>query len=343
MKHFSKINLFLLILILSKFPINLIAKERIGVMDFTESEGLPSGTGKTAAIHAIMGLLESRKYTVIEKSTVEFILKEQALQNKGCTDTECAVKTGKLIAANLMLTGNIIRLNEKLIVSLNVRNIELGKVEFSETMSITKLSELEATITDSIERFISKEKKEIQTDPDSNTPNLTRAQEGALALTYVCPGLGHLADGQVTKGIFFTSAFVSGMRNLFTIVPKLNAESRRASIWGYRGAIANLSTMDINSTDQASNAYGIFGTLYLDEVRRERQMQIRTLNGVYLLLAAWSIIHLDLHVTVLDNHAFKYFQYIYLNMSSEKTLSRNFHFENHKVASRYEVAFTWSF
>lgn len=343
MKYFSSINFLTLILFLFQIPFILIAKERIGVMDFTESDGLPVGTGKTAAIHAIMSLLESRKYTVIEKSTVEFILKEQALQNKGCTDTECAVKTGKLIAANLMLTGNIIRLNEKLIVSLNIRNIELGKVEFSETVSITKLSELESTVTDSIERFVSKEKKEIQQDTDSNMPNLTRAQEGALALTYVCPGLGHLADGQFTKGILFTSTFVYGMRNFFTVVPKSNQQSRRDSIWGYRGAIASLSAMDTNSPTGVSNAYGIFGALYQDEIRRERQIQTRTLNGGYFLLAAWFIIHMDLHITVLDNHAFKYFQYIYLNMSSERTLSRNFQLENRQATSRYEVAITWSF
>jgi curli biogenesis system outer membrane secretion channel CsgG len=59
-------------------PFSLVAKERIGVMDFIESEGLPRDTGKTAATHAIIALLDSQKYTVIEKSTVEFILKEQA-------------------------------------------------------------------------------------------------------------------------------------------------------------------------------------------------------------------------------------------------------------------------
>jgi hypothetical protein len=154
-------KIWLLSVFIFYIALPIASKDRIGVMDFTESDGLPVGIGKLAATHAIMSLLESRKYTVIEKSTVDFILKEQALQQKGCTDTECAINTGKLIAANLMLTGNIIRLNEKIILSLNIRNLELGKVEISETVSILNLTDLESTIVDSINRFTTKGKKNI--------------------------------------------------------------------------------------------------------------------------------------------------------------------------------------
>ena len=169
----------LLTIFIYLLPFSLFAKERIGVMDFTESDGLPRDIGKTAATHAIIALLDSQKYTVIEKSTVEFILKEQALQKKGCTDTECAIQTGKLIAANLMLTGNIIDLNGKFIVSINIRNIEQGKVEFSETTSIANLLDLETTITESIERFVTKDNKATVNSRPINTglPPLTEDQQ----------------------------------------------------------------------------------------------------------------------------------------------------------------------
>lgn len=325
-------------------PFSLFAKERIGVMDFIESEGLPRDTGKTAATHAIIALLDSQKYTVIEKSTVEFILKEQALQKKGCTDTDCAIQTGKLIAANLMLTGNIIELNKKIIVSINIRNIEQGKVEFSETMSIASLKELEFTITGSIERFVAKKNKPSLPNVKqvyTELPPLTDEQRFAVLGTYLFPGFGHLIDGQAFKGMFFMSAFIYSTYNFLELTPLANRESRKDIIQDYRGGIAILGTTDTYSQSGKNNAAAMFGILYRDELKREWEMHTRSLNSGYLLLAILTIIHTDMHFTILDNYFLKSFQNIYLNTALEKGTNPNF--ENRNFAARHELTFKWRF
>ena len=331
----------LLAIFIYLLPLSLLAKERIGVMDFTESDGLPRDTGKTAATYAIMALLDSQKYSVIEKSTVEFILKEQALQKKGCTDTECAIQTGKLIAANLMLTGNIIDLNGKFVVSINIRNIEQGKVEFSETTSIASLKELESIVTGSIERFAAKGNKESVTKLE--IPTLNETQERALAYTYVWPGLGHLTSEQRVKGSLFMSGSLYYAYNLLKIVPDANKQSRQDIITDYRAGIGILGTIDTTSPSGFNNASTMFGILYQDELRREWLMHTRTLNSGYFLLAAVTIIHSDLHITVLNNHVLKYFHYFYMNIFPEKPTTANAFLENRNFNPRYEITFTWRF
>lgn len=341
MKSFLILRVFIIAVIIFQFQFKLIAKERIGVMDFIESEGLPRNTGKTAATHAIIALLDSRKFTVIEKSTVEFILKEQALQKKGCTDTDCSIQTGKLIAANLMLTGNIIELNKKIIVSINIRNIEQGKVEFSETMSIASLKELESTITRSIERFAAKENKEPLTKLE--IPTLNETQERALAYTYVWPGLGHLTSEQRVKGSLFMSGSLYYAYNFLKIVPDANKQSRQDITTDYRAGIAILGTIDTTSPSGLNNASTMFGIIYQDELRREWLMHTRTLNSGYFLLAAVTVIHSDLHFTVLNNHVLKYFHYFYMNIFPEKPTTANAFLENRNSNPRYEITFTWRF
>lgn len=344
MKYFSIFKIFTLAIFFFQFQSTLIAKERIGVMDFTESEGLPRDTGKTAATYAIMSLLDSQKYTVIDKSTVDFILKEQALQKQGCTDTECAIQTGKLIAANLMLTGNIIELNKKFILSINIRNIEQGKVEFSETISIASLKELESTITGSIERFAAKRNKEsLSTNPNVGLQPLTDDQRFSVLGTYLFPGFGHLMDGQAFKGMFYMSAFIYSAYNFLDLTPLANRESRKDIIQDYRGGIAILGTMDTHSQSDKNNASAMFGILYQDELKREWAMHTRSLNSGYLLLAILTIVHTDMHITILDNYFFKSFQHIYLNTAPETGLSQIYNFDKRTITARHELTFTWRF
>jgi hypothetical protein len=335
----------LLTIFIYLLPFSLFAKERIGVMDFTESDGLPRDIGKTAATHAIIALLDSQKYTVIEKSTVEFILKEQALQKKGCTDTECAIQTGKLIAANLMLTGNIIDLNGKFIVSINIRNIEQGKVEFSETTSIANLLDLETTITESIERFVTKDNKATVNSRPINTglPPLTEDQQFALVGTYLFPGFGHIMDGQGFKGSIFLSGFIYSMYNFLDLTPAANRESRKDIIQDYRGGIAILGTIDTSNPSGVNTASAMFGIFYEDQLKREGQMHTRTLNSGYLLLAVLMIIHTDFHITVLDNYFFKSFQHIYINTFPDYGMNQIPNSNIRNFSARHELTFTTRF
>jgi hypothetical protein len=155
--------------------------------------------------------------------------------------------------------------------------------------------------------------------------------------------LGHISSGQITKGVFFASAFLYSAHNFFTIVPSVAWDSKRDIIQAYRGAILGLGTINTSSVDGANSAGAVFGTIYQDQLRRENMIHDRTLNSVYYLLASWIIIHTDLHVSILNNHFSKYFKHIYLKMSFEKIPYINWNFESKDSNPRYEFIITWGF
>ncbi len=332
-----KEKLFLPLLIFLFVQFNLFAKERIAVMNFTESNGVPVGTGDIASNKVISELLKSKKYAVIERETVDLILKEQALVEQGCTDTECAVKTGKLLSANLILTGSIIHLESNYIVSLSIRKVDDGKVEFSETKNISELNQLEDSIGDSLRRFLSN--KIIISKPE-----LTKTQKESLIGSMVYPGVGHLKENQVTKGIIFLCLNNLTLYNLVYVVPNSNRDSKRGikdeldfSIFGLY--LSNNQSVFFPPVSKEI-AIGIYAKALDDENKIEKEMKIRTLNSYFFFLANWIFVQTELNFTTLDNYFFKSLRF---NYYPEKSNFQNSIYKDINFSSRYELEFTWRF
>ena len=57
-------------------------------------------------------LIESNRFTVIDKSQRDEILDEQKFQNSGMCDDECAVEIGQLVGAEYLMLGEIIGLGK---------------------------------------------------------------------------------------------------------------------------------------------------------------------------------------------------------------------------------------
>jgi curli biogenesis system outer membrane secretion channel CsgG len=100
-------------------------KEIIAVIDFTAKD---VSTSVALSVSELIRteLINSGKYTVIERSQMKEILKEQGFQQTGCTDVSCAVEIGKLLSAKKMLVGSVIKLGTKLIISGRVVDVERG-------------------------------------------------------------------------------------------------------------------------------------------------------------------------------------------------------------------------
>lgn len=84
-----------------------------------------------------------KEFDVIEYSKMEEILKTQAFQQTGCTDTECAVEIGKILNAEKVVLGSISAIGKKYIITLRLVDVKLGKIELAHTKEdICELEEL---------------------------------------------------------------------------------------------------------------------------------------------------------------------------------------------------------
>lgn len=168
-KTIHAITAFIAVLML---PISLSSEEKmmIVVMDFT-----PKDVSNTVALTVSelirTEMINTGKYSVIERSQMGMILKEQGFQQTGCTDISCAVKIGQLLSAKKILVGTITKLGKKFIINGRIVDIEKGIGEFGETVSADSQDDL----ADSVKIFI----KNLSLRISGSVPVYTEKKEPA--------------------------------------------------------------------------------------------------------------------------------------------------------------------
>lgn len=73
-------------------------------------------------------LVSSGAFTVIERSEMNEILKEQGFQQAGCTSDECAVEIGKLLNINRICAGSVGKVGTLYSVTLRMIDVETGQI-----------------------------------------------------------------------------------------------------------------------------------------------------------------------------------------------------------------------
>tara|TARA_Y100000031_G_scaffold25136_1_gene26974 strand:- start:61 stop:510 length:450 start_codon:yes stop_codon:yes gene_type:complete len=103
------------------------AQETIAVIEF-EGLGISQTEAKALTNRLRDELVNTGKYTVIERGKMEEILKEQAFQQIGCTSDECAVEVGKLIGVEWMVSGSISKVGNVISVSAKIFAVGTGEI-----------------------------------------------------------------------------------------------------------------------------------------------------------------------------------------------------------------------
>ncbi len=130
-------------------------KMRVVVLDLN-----PIGVSKTES-RAISKLLESdvvdsRLFLVVERDQIDEILKEQGLQQTGCTDSACAVEIGKLLSANKILMGEISRLGRTIILTLRIVDVEKGLAEFSVSQKARSIESIDEAVNKIVRKLVAR-------------------------------------------------------------------------------------------------------------------------------------------------------------------------------------------
>lgn len=124
-------------------------KKKVGVLNFENSstkKGEDIGRGISDML--VTSLVKSGKYDVVERSSLEKVLKEQKLGLSGFIDSDQAKKVGKILALDAMVMGKLTKYQEEIKqdiwtgytkyivrVGLDIRvvDIESGKIILAET------------------------------------------------------------------------------------------------------------------------------------------------------------------------------------------------------------------
>ena len=227
----------------------------VSIMDIT-GEGVSKNILKGCYKKLETSLIQSNRFTVIEKSQREALLDEQAFQGSGNCDDACAVEIGQLIGAEYLVIGEILDFGEAgsgnyYQIDLKIVSIEKGNVQEKVTTEIEgKPRELFQAIEEAsqdIVRRIASAGVSPSVQIQGNGYEVAKKLLSEVYVESTPTGATIMIDG-VEKG--FTPAKVEGVqvgtRELMLIFP--GYETLRKGVIVEDGKIGNVSEVLIPKT-----------------------------------------------------------------------------------------------
>ncbi len=145
MKRIPLIMLTVVVLFLSGVSVlSAEQRARIAVLPFSAN-----GVAEKDA-RALSGLFETAMvkteiYSVIEQNQMKAILDAQKRSLEGCTDESCAIEVGKLLAAELIVLGEVSQVGRRYIVNAKIIDVTQGRNIRADSVSADDLSQLADT------------------------------------------------------------------------------------------------------------------------------------------------------------------------------------------------------
>ena len=114
----------------------------IGVVPFTTIDGKETSIGKFFAQEVTLALANKRKsFKIVDRLSLAQVIEEHDFASTGLIDPSSALQRGKLLAANVLITGIIETTKKEAILSLKAIEVEDGNilVAVSKVIPLTQL------------------------------------------------------------------------------------------------------------------------------------------------------------------------------------------------------------
>ena len=107
---------------------NALSQPTVAVLDF-DANGIPEYEVETLVERLRSELPNTGAVRLVDRKMLENILKEQGLQQSGCTTDECAAQIGELLGAQFMISGAIGKLGDTFTVDAKMVSVSTGAAE----------------------------------------------------------------------------------------------------------------------------------------------------------------------------------------------------------------------
>jgi hypothetical protein len=117
-------------------------KDNVVVVDLSNRGGLEVNEIRLISDRINAVLFNSGKFTLVEREQIDQILKEQGFQQSGaCSDQQCLVEVGKILAVHRIVGGSIGKVNKMYAVTLKIIDVQTGAIVASVSHDATVSSE----------------------------------------------------------------------------------------------------------------------------------------------------------------------------------------------------------
>jgi hypothetical protein len=200
----KNIILSALIIIITSVSLNAQEKMTIAVLDL-KAKGTSKIVAGVVADLIRSEMIKTGLFTVIERTQMNEILREQNFQMTGCVDQACAVQIGKLLSARKVLVGELGMMGKTFVITVRIVDVEKGSSEFAANEKANNEEAL-TVASESITKNLSQ--NIMDGNPDIFISRITPT---GYYIRGIVPGWPQIYAGHETKGAVYLTAFAGTM------------------------------------------------------------------------------------------------------------------------------------
>ena len=136
-------------------------KSAIAVLDF-ESIGTEEYLGKAVSEIMRTSLVSNHKYRVVERAQINKAISEQKFQKSGLIDDKSAVEIGKVLGADLIIVGSVVKIGNAYTINSRLIDVKIGEAKLGKNVTGTDLNLLTSMSNELVENLFGAEHKQTQ-------------------------------------------------------------------------------------------------------------------------------------------------------------------------------------
>lgn len=175
-------------------------KLRLAIIDL-QAKGVSRVVGVAVTDLIRSDMVDTGRFTIVERSQMDAILKEQGLQQTGCTDSSCAVQMGKMLSASKVLIGEINQLGQDFIITVRIVDVEKGVADFSTSEKAKDLNSIDQSVKVLVDKLT------VRITGKRSLAGETGASD--YYLRGIVPGWGQMYAGKTLKGGLYMGGFAA--------------------------------------------------------------------------------------------------------------------------------------
>lgn len=174
----------------------------IGVLDL-DAQGVSVQEAKNVTYRLCGELISSGRFTIFDRQLMEAALKEQGLQQAGCTSDICVSQAGKTIGVDRMIAGSVTNVGGRIRVRATMYHVEDGRVLRTAQAEAEDMEQtLQEACPEVAEEFISMENERMAALTPQTWKREVKVGIGIEGLHPAVSGVGHFTtDGEMRRAL----------------------------------------------------------------------------------------------------------------------------------------------
>jgi len=195
---FLKTLLFIVVIFSGSLLIAAENKLKVAVLEF-KTVGDAAELGEGAAEILRTTLMETGKYTVVERGMLKQVLEEQKLGLSGVVDQNTAVGIGKILGAKLVAVGSVVKMGESYTLNIRFVDVQTGEVVTGKKLTAQSREDIPALCSQMVKMLRKSEGTQEQEEEaqSQQIPNHRKMQSFEAKHT---PNSGNWAVGLLYPG-----------------------------------------------------------------------------------------------------------------------------------------------